>query len=107
MTDIITQVAAIQVALHHFKEQIPPDQWDTTPLPIIAAPRAWMEELSQSLGQEPGMVPETIHGCSVVQHDGIGEPALVTHDGKAYKLSSLVDRQQNGVAAGVRQAIAQ
>src|SRR3954468_11154571 len=97
MTTIITQIAAIQVALHHFKDQIPPDQWDSTPLPVIAAPRAWMEELSQALGQEPGVVPEAIHNCAVLENNGIDEPALITHDGRAYKLSSLIEEQQSPV----------
>lgn len=85
-----TQLAAIKLALQHFKDKIPHHEWSDTPLPVIAAPMSWLRGLAASMGQPDDILPAQIHGCSVVRKDEINEPVLITHDGKAYKVSSFI-----------------
>ena len=79
-------IANVQHALQALKEKIPPDQWNETPLPVIAAPGWWMEEVRQELGVPPGFEPGEIHGCHVTRQDNVQEPVLIDHDGKVYPI---------------------
>jgi len=79
-------IANVQHALQALKEKIPPDQWSETPLPVIAAPGWWMEEVRKELGVEVGFEPGEIHGCHVTRQDNINEPVLIDHDGKVYPI---------------------
>lgn len=79
-------IANVQHALQALKEKIPPDQWGDTPLPVIAAPGWWMEELRQEMGVAPGFEPGEIHGCHVTRQDNVQEPVLIDHDGKVYPI---------------------
>ena len=79
-------IANVQHALQALKEQIPSDKWDETPLPIIAAPGWWMEDVRKELGGEPGLEVAEIHGCAVTRKDEINEPWLIDHDGKMYPI---------------------
>jgi hypothetical protein len=79
-------IANVQHSLQALKELIPSNKWDETPLPVIAAPGWWMEELRTELGVEPGFEPESIHGCTVIRNDEVTEPWLIDHDGKRYPI---------------------
>lgn len=79
-------VANVLHSLQVLKEKIPPNQWCDTPLPVIAAPSWWLEEVRRDLGVAPGHEPAEIHGCSVVRADELAEPALIDHDGKTYPI---------------------
>ena len=79
-------IANVQHALQALKEKIPPDQWGETPLPVIAAPGWWMEEVRQEMGVAPGFEPGEIHGCHVTRQDSVPEPVLIDHDGKVYPI---------------------
>lgn len=85
MTTVHT-IANVQHALMALKEKIPPHMWDETPLPVIAAPGWWMEEVRRDLGVEPGHEPAEIHGCAVLRNDDVPEPVLIDHDGKTYPI---------------------
>lgn len=74
----------VGAALQILKEQIDPDKWCDTPLPVIAAPHWWLEELRLELGADEGMEPDTIYNCKVVRNDELKEPMLIDHDGKMY-----------------------
>jgi hypothetical protein len=76
----------VQHSLQALKELISPDKWCDTPLPVIAAPGWWMEELRAEMNIELGFEPDTIHGCTVMRNDDITEPWLIDHDGKRYSI---------------------
>lgn len=88
---VVQQLAAIQVALQLFKDQIPHDQWEDTPLPIIAGPGAWLEAVHAFADGKPGEVVAELFGCKVTKVDEIDEPVLIRHDGKTYKISSFIE----------------
>lgn len=79
-------IANVQHSLQALKELIPPEKWSETPLPVIAAPGWWMEELRTELGVDPGMEPAEIHGCAVLRNDEVTEPWLIDWDGKRYPI---------------------
>jgi hypothetical protein len=79
-------IANVQHALQALKEKIPSDQWGETPLPVIAAPGWWMEEVRKEMGVAPGFEPGEIHGCHVTRMDTLAEPMLLDHDGKMYAI---------------------
>lgn len=79
-------IANVQHALQALKDRIPPEQWSETPLPVIAAPGWWMEEVRRELGVEAGFEPGEIHGCHVTRKDDVHEPVLIDHDGKVYPI---------------------
>ena len=74
----------VQHALQALKEQIPPEKWGETPLPVIVAPSWFMEQVRTELGGDPDLEVAEIHGCSVVRNDEMTEPMLLDHDGKMY-----------------------
>jgi len=76
----------VQHALQALKEQIPPNKWDETPLPVIVAPGWWMEDVRKELGGEPGLEVAEVHGCAVMRKDEMTEPMLLDHDGKLYPI---------------------
>ena len=76
----------VQHALQALKEQISPEKWGETPLPVIAAPGWFMEQVRTELGGEPGLEVAEIHGCAVTRKDEIDEPWLIDHDGKMYPI---------------------
>lgn len=86
MTTAVYSIANVQHALQALKEQIAPEKWAETPLPIIAAPSWWMEEVRTELGVEAGFEPGEIHGCHVTRNDNVTEPMLIDHDGKIYPI---------------------
>jgi len=77
-------IANVQHALQALKDQIPPEKWCDTPLPVITAPGWWMEEVRKDLGGEPGLEVHEVHGCRVFREDSLNEPMLIDHDGKMY-----------------------
>lgn len=79
-------IANVQHALMALKEKISPEKWSETPLPVIAAPSWWMEEVRKELGVEPGFEPGEIHGCHVSRVDTVHEPMLIDHDGRMYPI---------------------
>lgn len=91
-------IANVSHALQALKEKIPPDQWGETPLPVIAAPGWWMEEIRQELGVAVGFEPGEIHGCHVTRQDNINEPCLIDHDGKVYPILPQWLRAKNAAA---------
>lgn len=86
MTTAIYSIANVQHALQALKEQIAPEKWAETPLPVIAAPSWWLEDVRKELGVEEGFEPGEIHGCHVTRNDNVTEPVLVDHDGKTYSI---------------------
>jgi hypothetical protein len=86
MTASVYSIANVQHALQALKEQIEPHKWADTPLPVIAAPGWWLEEVRKDMGMEAGLEPDTIHDCKVTRMDSIAEPVLVDHDGKTYPI---------------------
>lgn len=84
MTPIAIQLDAIGIAVLKLKKDNPEAP------PVVVAPAAWMHGVAATLGQSDDMVPQSIHGCPVIQKDDIDEPVIITHDGKAYKVSSLI-----------------
>lgn len=79
-------IANVQHALMALKERISPEKWSETPLPVIAAPGWWMEEIRKELGVDPGFEPGEIHGCHVSRVDTVHEPMLIDHDGRMYPI---------------------
>lgn len=79
-------IANVQHALQSLKELIAPERWVDTPLPVIAAPGWFLEEVRKEMGVEEGFEPGEIHGCHVTRVDTINEPVLVDHDGKTYPI---------------------
>ena len=77
-------VSNILITLQALQETVPPSEWADTPLPVIAGPASWMEEVRRDLGVEPGVVLDSIHGCPVLENNALTEPTLITHDGKMY-----------------------
>lgn len=65
------------------KDEVPPNEWSETPLPVIAAPSWWIAEALAVAGANDGKI-ETIHECPVIQNDDIAEPVLVAHDGRTF-----------------------
>jgi hypothetical protein len=88
---VVTQIAAILIALQYFKDKIPQPEWESTPLPIIAAPGSWLGSVRDFMGAAADEVPEQIHGCAVVQKDELEWPVLIMHDGKAYRVNDFID----------------
>lgn len=86
MTTAIHDVATMLHMLQYLKEKVPPHQWADTPLPVLAAPRSWLQQLGQELGVADDAEPDTVHGCSVVCMDELDAPALIDHDGKVYPI---------------------
>lgn len=90
---LVEQLAAIQVALQLFKDQIPQAEWENTNLPIIAAPRAWLDDVAKFMQWEPGQTPGEMYNCQVVEEPNVEEPVLIRHDGKIYKISSFLEQK--------------
>lgn len=86
MSAVIYTIGNVQHALQALKEQIAPEKWSETPLPVIAAPGWWLEEVRKEMNVEAGFEPDSIHGCHVTRNDDITEPLLVDHDGKTYPI---------------------
>lgn len=86
MSNTLYTLSQILLTLQELKERIHPAAWADTPLPIVAAPGSWIEQLAIDLGH-PGEIPESIHGCSVVRKDELPDPVLITHDGKVYRIT--------------------
>lgn len=86
MTTAIYTIANVQHALQALKEQIAPEMWCETPLPVIVAPSWWMDEVSKEMNVEAGFEPGEIHGCHVTRNDNVTEPYLLDHDGKMYPI---------------------
>lgn len=86
MTTAIYAIANVQHALQALKEQIPPEKWSETPLPVILAPSWWMEDLRNEMNVEEDFEPGEIHGCHVTRNDDVTEPMLLDHDGKIYPI---------------------
>ena len=80
----VYSIANVQHALQALKEKIEPHLWAETPLPVIAAPGWWMEEIRKEMNVEEGFEPGEIHGCTVLRKDELNEPFLIDHDGKMY-----------------------
>jgi hypothetical protein len=78
-------IANVQHSLMTLKEMIPPEKWSETPLPVIAAPAWWLDEVRKDMGLADGTIAE-IHGCAVTQVDALTEPKLIDHDGKTYSI---------------------
>ncbi len=83
---VIFTIANVGHALMALKEKISPDKWGDTPLPVIAAPGWFIDAVGKELGAEPGLVVDSIHGCSVLRQDELNEPVLIDHDGKAFPI---------------------
>ena len=79
-------IANIQHILQALKDRIPPDQWSSTPLPVIAAPSWWIDEVRSDMGVDAGCEIGSIHDCSVIRTDDVTEPRLIDHDGKRYPI---------------------
>ena len=86
MSRTVYTVANVLHSLMILKEKIPPTQWVDTPLPVIAGPGWWLEEVRQEMGVKEGFEPGEIHGCSIVRNDELKEPCLIDHDGKVYPI---------------------
>jgi hypothetical protein len=86
MTTAIYSIANVQHALQALKEQIPPEKWSETPLPVIVAPSWWMEDLRKEMNVEEGFEPGEIHGCHVTRNENLTEPMLLDHDGRMYAI---------------------
>lgn len=80
------ETAAIIAIVDGLKAKVPEDDWPTTALPVIAAPRSWLERFAHESGGEPGDLPEKIYHCPVVEQNELDQPIVVTHDGKAYRV---------------------
>lgn len=80
-------IATVQHSLMALKEKIAPEKWSETPLPIIAGPSWWMDEIRQELGGEEGLELAEIHNCAVVRNDDLTEPVLIDHDGTRYSIT--------------------
>ena len=79
-------IATVQHSLMALKEKIAPEKWSETPLPVIAGPGWWMEEIRQELGAEAGLELAEIHSCAVMRNDNLSEPILIDHDGTRYPI---------------------
>ena len=79
-------IANVQHALQALKEKIEPHKWAETPLPVIASPGWFLEQVREEMGVEPGFEPDSIHGCHVTRVDTLNEPMLVDHDGRMYAI---------------------
>ena len=90
-------IATVEHALQALKEKIEPHKWADTPLPVIAAPGWWLEEVRKDMGAEASLEPDTIHDCKVTRMDALTEPVLVDHDGKTYPILPQWQRAQ-GIA---------
>lgn len=78
-------ISAVLVTLQVLKENIPPNEWNKTPLPVIAAPKTWMDLVAREHGQNPEDVTlDEIHGCKLIRRDDLAEPILIDHDGRTY-----------------------
>lgn len=86
----VRTIAIIAERLQELKAKIPPDMWSDTPLPVIAAPKWWLDEVAAEFGAADGEVPGKIHDCEVVRRDTIEEPCLIDHDGKVYRIMPTV-----------------
>lgn len=88
-------IANVQHALQALKELIAPERWAETPLPVIAAPGWFLEEVRKEMGVEEGFEPGEIHGCHVTRMDTLAEPWLIDHDGKRYPILPRWMRAKN------------
>jgi hypothetical protein len=78
-------IGNIQHSLQALKEMIPPEKWSETPLPVIAAPGWWLDEVRKDMSLADGTIAE-IHGCAVTQVDALTEPKLIDWNGKTYSI---------------------
>lgn len=79
-------IANVQHMLMALKESIPSEKWPDTPLPVIASPDWFIEDVAKDLGAEAGLLVDSIHGCRVIRNDNLQEPMLIDHDGKTYPI---------------------
>lgn len=77
-------LANIQHSLQALKELIPPGQWSSTPLPVIAAPGWWISDLCAEMGVDAGCEVASVYECAVIRSEDVTEPWLIDHDGKKY-----------------------
>lgn len=81
-------IACIAERLQELKDKIHPSKWSETPLPVIAAPQAWIDEVRAEFGagQPDDVTVDEIHGCKIVAKDDLTRPWLIDHDGKVYAI---------------------
>lgn len=88
----LNDVTTILHMLQYLKDKVPPQQWDETPLPVIAAPRWWMRQLAvefcgDHMDDEHEIEPSRIHGCEIVCQDELDAPVMIDHDGRVYPIA--------------------
>ena len=82
----VYSIANVLHSLQALKEKIPPEKWVETPLPVIAAPGWWLDDVRREVGLEAGSEVVEIHECKVLRMDEIPEPCLIDHDGKTFPI---------------------
>lgn len=86
MSGVALSVSNVLIVLQHIKDQLPPSQWETTQMPVIAAPSWWITEVIKLSGVEGADQLDEVHGCKVVPKQDIAEPMMVDHAGRVYTI---------------------
>lgn len=82
---MMTEFAAtVLVVLQAWKDELKPEEVNTTPLPIIVVPPQWMINARQELSLSDDI--DTIWDCKVVVSRDVDHAIMVRHDGKVMRL---------------------
>lgn len=98
-------VSNVLITLQHIKENLPLEVMQTAPLPVIASPQWWIDEVALVAAKDAlsDEVPAgfEIHGCPVVLKSELDEPMMITHEGKCYPVLPQWQRDERaGVGRG-------
>jgi len=78
--NIVKFGALVLGTLQTWKEELKPEEYATTPLPVICVPPGWMSKAKEAMRSETDI--EAVYGCEVVVDDNCEAPIIIRHDGK-------------------------
>lgn len=96
---IADAAAQVLISLQAIQQSLDPVTWADTPLPVIAAPQSFIDELAAAAPpHDPATSTYELHGCQVVFEPNATEPVMIAHDGKVYPV--LPEWLRTGKVAG-------
>ena len=98
----ITMISGIVLEyLQRWKEELPPEEVNTTPLPVIVAPPMWVAKFKEGAGVAADDYVQ-VWNCDVLADSNAQAPLLVRHDGKTIALDSTWGHQEAALSKAIQ-----
>lgn len=91
--------STVLIQLQAWRDELPADKINSTPLPVIAVPQEWMDTVAKSLNLGEGEEVGEIWGCPVWVQD-VEYPIFIRHDGH----TRVIDREWRSDAERIKAA---